>query len=90
MPYWMVFSSLGIIGENQGCIIDRDNFSEGYGLFTFDLQKCSSTDDSLVLERTGNVRFDIKFSKALIEAVNLIVYYEVPRTYEIDQYRQMT
>ena len=90
MPYWMVFSSLGIIGQNQGCIIDRDNFSEGYGLFTFDLQKCSSTDDSLVLERTGNVRFDIKFSKALIEAVNLIVYYEVPRTYEIDQYRQMT
>ena len=89
LPHWMMYSSLNLIGQNAGFVIDRVNFVDGYNIFSFDLQKCSATDDSLLLERSGNVRIETKFRSALKNAVNLIVYYELPRTFEIDQFRQM-
>ena len=90
LPYWMLYTSLGLVGQNQGSLINRNNFSEGYGLFAFDLQKSSTSDDALTLERSGNVRIEIKLKKSLPEAVNLILYYELPKVFEIDQFRQMT
>lgn len=89
LPHWMMYSSLNLIGQNSGFVVDRRNFADGYNIFSFDLQKCSASDDSVPLERSGNVRIEAKFRTALKNAVNLIVYHELPRTFEIDQFRQM-
>ncbi|KAM8972047.1 uncharacterized protein F54H12.2-like [Pelodytes ibericus] len=74
---------------DSGIIINREEFVDGYTLFAFDLspdQECSS---HFSLIRSGNLRAEIRFSRALERTVNLIVYGLFENIIEVNQRREV-
>lgn len=88
LPYYMLFCSLGIAGQDQGLTFDRKKFAEMFTFFAFEINH--SADSTLHLEKTGSVRVEIKFASAVPEAVNCLVYSEHQRVLEIDKFRQIS
>jgi len=87
--YWMLYTSLGVAGDNRSFCLSNSDFKHGFTLFAFDFQKLAGEQEALTLDKAGSVRIEFKFQKALPEAVNLIVYSELMKTYEVDQFRQI-
>jgi hypothetical protein len=91
IPYFMTFSSTGNAGQDFGFQITRDDYIKGgYYLYPFDLRPILGSESTLHLEKSGSVRIELKFSKALAQATTLIVYAEEQGIIEIDQYRQVS
>ncbi len=88
LPYYMLHASLGMTCENQGLMFDRDEYVNGNVLFAYDLNDISSSDSTLVLENSGSVRIELKFSKPVGEAVTCIIYSESQAMINIHKYRQ--
>jgi hypothetical protein len=90
LPYYLWYASSGLANHNFGFLIDRDDFKTGgHCLYPFDLRPIAG-DSSLHLEKTGSVRVELKFKRALATALTLIVYYETQGLIEIDQFRQVS
>lgn len=89
LPYYQLFTSLGIAGQDQGLSFDRKSFANGNTFFAFDINQSSASDSALQLEKSGSVRIELKF-EALSEAVNCLVYSEQQKVLEIDKYRQIS
>jgi hypothetical protein len=90
LPYYLLFTSLGIAGQDQGLSFDRNQFQNGNTFFAFDINQSSGSDSALQLEKSGSVRIELKFAKGLTEAVNCLVYSEQQKILEIDKYRQIS
>jgi hypothetical protein len=90
LPYYQLFTSLGIAGQDQGLSFDRESFAKGNTFFAFDINQSSASDSTLQLEKSGSVRIELKFAKALSQAVNCLVYSEQQKVLEIDKYRQIS
>ena len=65
-------------------IINRNNFPLGYTLFCFNLTDDNSQGEHLVVPKRGSVRIELKFKKALTEALNLVVMGDFDAVLEID------
>lgn len=59
---------------DRSLLIDREKFPQGYILFAFDLSPDQECADGYSLIKTGNLRAEIRFGKALTITVNLIVH----------------
>lgn len=91
LPYYMMFPSTGIAGQDHGLTVTSDLYKDGgYSLLSFDLKPIIGSEAFLQLEKGGSVSIEIKFSKALTEAVTLLIYSETQGLIEIDQFRQVT
>lgn len=89
--YNTLFSGSGIHNKNRGNGISRKMYPNGYCLYAFDLTAdLASNDQHWSLVRRGSLRIDIKFSVALTEAVNCIVFGEFCNVIEVDKYRNVT
>ena len=64
-------------------------YARGYTLYAFDLTPDLGEDDHFNLVREGNVRIDMKFSVALPNTINVIVYAEFENIIEIDRTRNV-
>jgi hypothetical protein len=89
LPYYLLFSALGIAGQDQGLTFDRKKFAEQYAFFAFDISH-NTSDSTLHLEKSGSVRLELKFQKGLTEALNCLIYSEQQKVLEIDKFRQMS
>lgn len=69
---------------------DREEFCSGQTFFGFDINQSTGSDSALQLEKNGCVRIELKFAKALPEAVNCLVYSEHFKILEIDRFRQIS
>ncbi|GFR30405.1 uncharacterized protein F54H12.2 [Trichonephila clavata] len=88
--YMSLFTDLGRYHKDQDINISNSEYKDGYTLFAVDLTPDLSADgmhESVL--RNGNLTNDIKFIKALPEAVNLMVYSEYRNTIEIDKTRSI-
>ncbi|GFQ68088.1 uncharacterized protein F54H12.2 [Trichonephila clavata] len=88
--YMSLFTDLGRYHKDQDINISYSEYKDGYTLFAVDLTPDLSADgmhESVL--RNGNLTIDIKFSKALPETVNLMVYSEYRNTIEIDKTRSI-
>lgn len=77
-------------GADAGNEIDRRQYKNGYTLFSFLVDPTAATD--LVywpVLKQGHTRLDIKFSKALPESVNVVLYATFPGMFEIDASRNV-
>jgi hypothetical protein len=83
--YLSLFEGTGKFGKNEGVDIKRNEYSEGYTLFAWDLSPDLSDHDHLNLARVGSVRLDAKFRAALPNTINVIVYAEFESLIEIDR-----
>jgi hypothetical protein len=88
LPYYMLFTSTGIAGQDSGIPISRKSYKDIYTLFSFDITQSSNNDSLLNLDKSGNVKLELKLGAALTEAVHCIVYSEHQGLLEIDKYRQ--
>lgn len=90
LPYYLLYCSLGTAGQDQGLTFDREEFCSGQTFFGFDINQSTGSDSALQLEKNGCVRIELKFAKALPEAVNCLVYSEHFKILEIDRFRQIS
>jgi hypothetical protein len=88
LPYYMLFTSTGIAGQDSGIRISREAYKSVYTLFSFDIVQATNSSSFLNLDKSGNIKLDIQFGKPLPEAVHCVVYSEHQALLEIDKYRQ--
>ena len=83
--YHNIFSSLGILGEDKGINISREDFPRGYSLFTFNLKP----DNLPSFSKRGNLKIEGMFENALDENITFIVYATFPFLIQIDSARNV-
>ena len=85
-----LFSGTGKMFYDVGNDISRDEFVNGFNLYSADLSPdiCRSSDHFNVVQR-GNLAVDIKFSTAPAGAVSLVCYGEFENTIHIDSERNV-
>ena len=87
--YMTLFSGTGKQYMDEGNQIHRDEYAKGYTLYAYDLTPDLGEDDHFNLIKEGNVRVDMKFSVALPNTINVIVYAEFENILEIDRSRNV-
>ena len=85
-----LFSGTGKMFYDVGNDISRDEFVNGFNLYSADLSPdmCGSSDHFNVVQR-GNLAVDIKFSNAPTVAVSLVCYGEFENTIHTDSERNV-
>ena len=88
--YTTLFSGTGKMYYDVGNDISREEFSNGYAIYAFDLtpDMCSSADHFNMIQR-GNLAVDIRFSTAPTAAASLLCYGEFENTIHIDSERNV-
>ncbi|XP_075707212.1 uncharacterized protein F54H12.2-like [Rhinoderma darwinii] len=74
---------------DSGLLIDREEFLNGYTLLAFDLSPDQEGGSHFSLIRNGNLRVEIRFSRALGRTVNMIIYGIFDNIIEITQRREV-
>ena len=87
--YNTLFSGTGKICRDEGIAIDRNDYANGYALYTFDLTADQGDEENFNLMRQGSVRLVLKFSQALATTVTVVVYAEFENVIEIDRNRNI-
>lgn len=89
--YHTLFSGTGIHFLNEGNSISREDYSQGFTLFAFDLTPDLSANcaEHWNLVKHGSLRLEVRFEKALPVTINCIVYAEFDNVLEIDSSRQI-
>ena len=87
--YASLFTGTGLMGEDQGNGISREEYADGYTLFAFDLTPDSDNSGHFHVVKTGNLRLELHFSMQLARAINVIVYAEFDNVIEIDKARNV-
>lgn len=75
--------------EDKGIDITREEFAKGYTLFAFDLSADLCNGPHLSLQHQGNLRLEIKFSKALEKTISVLIYAEFENVIEITKSRHI-
>ena len=87
--YASLFMGTGQMGHDEGNHISRDDYAKGYTLFAFDLTPDLDDGGHFHLVKQGNLRLELKFSEALDNTVNVVVYAEFDNVIEIDKSRNV-
>src|SRR5215470_9220857 len=86
MPaYLSLFGGTNKLFRDEGLDINRSEYPQGYSLYAFDLTPDLAESDHFNLSKEGNVRLDAKFSRALLNTVNVICFAEFENVIEIDR-----
>ncbi|XP_044860314.1 uncharacterized protein F54H12.2-like [Mauremys mutica] len=72
--YMNLVQTAGKHMKDRSLLIDREEFAQGYTSFAFDLSPDQECANHYSLIKTGNLRAEIRFGKALTVTVNMIVY----------------
>jgi len=89
LPYYMLFSGLGIANQDHGLPINFDEFKNGSTLFAFNLRPQGLAETPLALQKDGSVKLELNFKKPISQALHCVVYYEETQILEIDKYRKV-
>jgi len=87
--YNSVFAGTGKICKDEGLYISREDYTNGYALYAFDLTADLGEDDHFSLIRQGSVRLNLKFSAALQATVTVVAYAEFENVIEVDRDRNV-
>lgn len=84
--YHRLFSSFH---QNKGIYLTREEFAKNHTLYAFDLSPDLCDGPHLNLQSQGNLRIEIKFSKALEKTISVLIYGEFENIIEITKSRQV-
>ena len=88
--YTDLFQNCGKWKTDSGNNKSREDFENGYCLFTFQLQPYfANRDEYLFLVKTANIRLDVEFNQALTKTMSCIVYSENSAIFEINKERDI-
>jgi hypothetical protein len=89
--YHSLYSGTGIHHQDEGNGISRADYPNGYMLLAFDLTPDQSANmGHWSPARNGNLRVEVRFTKALEEALTCILYAEFNSMIEISHLRDVT
>ena len=89
MPYMSLFNGVGKDNHDEGNDINREEYADGYTLYTFDLSPDLTDSESFSLARQGTVRMDMTFGEALANTITTVAYAEFENISEIDRNRNV-
>ena len=89
MAYQNLFSGTGLMYHDLGNSISREDFNKGYGIFCFDLTPDLSNGAHFNLVKQGNLRFELQFTQALPQSVNVLLLAEDEKLLEVDNQRNI-
>ena len=81
--------SLGHVNKNTACGIDRDDFENGYALYSFDLTPSLLDGQAFELVRTGSLRLEVKMEQPVNQPTMVIIHAENDSVIEITASRQV-
>lgn len=84
--YHRLFSSFN---QDKGNYLSRDEFANGHTLYAFDLTPDLCDGPHMNLQHQGNLRIEIKFSKALEKTISVLIYAEFENVIEITKSRHV-
>lgn len=87
--YQALMQTLNIYNKTDDVDIDPEDFSGGYTIFGFNLTPDLNIAGHAQTSRDGNLRLDIRFSKALAQTVNVIIMGIFDGSVEITKLRQV-
>ena len=89
--YISLYQALSSQNQVQNCNISFQDFKDGYCFWGFDLTPDQEADQShLHRLKTGNLRLELQFARALDVTINVIVYAEFDSLIEINGLREVT
>jgi len=90
LPYYLLFTSTGIAGQDQGFSFGRQAYKNHLTLFSFDIIQGCKPNGLLTLDKTGNVKIEVLFQSPLSKAFHCVVMSEHQAVLEIDKFRNIT
>lgn len=84
--YHRLFSGFN---QDKGTYLSREEFAKGFTLYAFDLSADLCDGPHLSLQQQGNLRLEIKFSKALQKTISVLIYAEFENVIEITKSRHV-
>ena len=87
--YLSLYSGTGMLYQDEGNAIDRDDYSKGYALFAFDLTPDLNDGGYFNLMKQGNLRLELHFAKPISDTINVIAYAEFDNIIEVDRSRNV-
>lgn len=87
--YFNQSAGMGLVNKDAGTGISYSDFAEGYALYVFDLTPTLLDGSQSELIKSGALRVEVKFNKALTSGAHALVYGELDSLLEIDRSRQI-
>ena len=89
--YMSLYQALSSQNQVQNCNISLQDYKDGYCFWGFDLTPDQGADQNhLHPLKTGNLRLELQFARALDYTLNVIVYAEFDNLIEINGLREVT
>jgi len=80
-----LFEAIGIHHSNSGLQITHDMYINGFFMIVYDLTPdLAASESHASLPTNGDIRIDLKFAKALLEAVTCLLHLEYDNSVRID------
>jgi hypothetical protein len=91
MGYRTLFEGSDIHHSNTGFQITHDMYIAGYFLLLFDLTPDLSASECHTSHMdSGNIRLELKFSKALPDSITCLIYLEYDNSIRINYFRNVS
>lgn len=87
--YMTLFEGTGMLNADKGHGIHREDFSQGYALYVFDLTADMCEGSHVDPIKHGSLRMEVHFSQPLPCTVNAVVYSEYDNIIQIDRARNI-
>ena len=88
--FFHLMVSSGLVNQDAGSLISREDFAQGFSLYSVDLTPSLLDDNQLFeLVKSGALRMELKFEAALAHSVTVVVWAEMDSMIEIDRARQI-
>ena len=88
--FWSLQTNTGKAYKNDGMIISRNDFKDGYALYAFDLSPSKCDNQYRDPDQSGDINIDCKFQNALTESTTLCVYMQYESTITINAQKRVT
>ena len=89
MGYYSLFTGTGKSHHDSGNQISRNDYAQGYTLYSFNLTPDLSDDAHLQLVKSGSLRLEVQFDQALAQTINVIVYAQYQSLIQINSRRNI-
>lgn len=88
--YNALFNATGILRNNSGIAISREDYPNGFCLIPFDLTPdISAHEKHWNIPKTGSLGIDLRFAEPLNSTVTVIIFAEFDNLIEIDKDRNV-
>ena len=88
--YLSLYEATGQLGTNTSHGITYDDYAGGYALWAFDFTPDQGSDEGHFHPiKSGQIRVELQFAKALEKTVNVLLYAEFDNTIEINSLREV-